>query len=717
MENKFMKKTLAAVFAIALLGNSMPLSGVQLPLAVPMTVNAAEKEYTSLRFEEGVLTLYGNVVKSEVKDFKYRSDVELVVCEPETILPSDSSGLFSYFRAKEIDLSNATEYSSFTSMRGMFESCEKLVTLNIDGIDTTGVTDMGNLFKDCESLKSIDLFGFDTSQVKKMEWMFANCKAVTNLDLTRFDTSNVENMSYMFYSCSGMSDIDVTAFDTSSVTDISHMFDNCTGITSIDVSAFDTSKVKNMYGMFLGCTGLKRLDVSGFDTSNVTNMTHMFTRCSSLTTLDIGTFDTSSVTSMGYMFSGCSNLVRIDLSGLNTSSNTSMKNMFDDCKSLRQLDLSSFDTSSVDDMENLFGGCESLTSLDLTSFDTSSVTNMRYMFSGCKKLTTLDVSSFDTSGVTKMERMFSVCPELGWIDLSGFDMSSVLNCSNMFLGSNAISSYILNVTSNSVTLDGGVGLNFYVKPCDELAKIVISGPNGETTFTDFDDYAEDDGRYKLPYYLNMAQSCKDVTLQAFTSDGRSLIVCNKDGQLLDHSKADMTLAGYLDNAAKGSEDQKLSSLITALGNYCRCADQYFNHTKQSFDEPSLDDKDLEYIGSKKMQDETGVCKISIVLNSRTDIRIYYSGEENTAKYGDRTITAQQNANGKYFEITSIGANQHGDEITLEIGGKKVTFCALSYVQRVLNNDDTSISDVKKLCKMFYLYGKAAKEYKDSLTEE
>lgn len=753
-----MKKTAAAILAVALMGTAIPFSGISSPLSAPITANA-EEQTSTVSFENGVLTLSGNVAKKDVQNWRSNSDVEKVVCTEGTVLPVDSSSLFAFFRASEIDLSNAST-TGVTNMKSMFYECSNLVKLDISSFDTSNVKNMYQMFQNCKMLEALDVSGFKTSNVTDMSWMFHNCQKVSVIDVSGFDTSKVTEMSHMFSSLT-ITSLDLSKFKTSSVENMSYMFSGSTGFTSLDLGSFDTSNVTNMQGMFSGCTGLTSIDVSKFKTSKVTSMTHMFSKCTSLTSLDLSMLDTSSVTQVAFMFSGCTGLTSINLKGLKTQNITNMYQLFSGCSSLTSIDLSTFDTSKAEDMRCMFAECSSLTSLDLRNFDTSNVTSMGSMFDGCSKLTSLDLSSFKTSNVTDMGLMFDDCA-LKSLDLSNFDTSSVTDMSNMFRRCTALESVNVSsfntenvrnisgmflscqklkdldlsgfdmkcVTSKNnmlkgcdklkpdmvyaafynTTLDGTINLNFHIKSCDNLAKVVISGPNGDITFTDISDYLQDNGMYQFAYPLNSDQGYKMVTLSAYNSDGRKLLVCTNDDAILDHSQISRNLYSYLENLLSYSTSTSLTELVQALRSYCICSNEYFHGTTASYDIPTISDDDIKRIEDSKMKDETDVCKISLVLNSRTAIRIYYNGQENTAKFGTTELKAKTSKYGKYFEINNVRADQLSNTYSITIGGKKVTFSALSYVQRVFNMSDPN-PKLDTICRMLCAYGRAAENYK------
>ena len=352
----------------------------------------------------------------------------------------------------------------------MFNDCPKLASLDLSGLDTSGVTNMSNMFSYCWSLTSLDLSPLDTSNVTNMRGMFSECSSLASLDLSPLDTSNVTDMSYMLSGCSKLTSLDLSPLDTSKVTNMSYMLYYCPSLTSLDLSPLDTSNVTSMRGIFAHCSKLASLDLSPLDTSNVTNMSSMLRGCSRISSFDLSPLDTSNVTDMSYMLSGCSKLISLDLSSFDTSQVESMSGMFDGCSRLASLDLSSFDTSNVTGMSRMFYGCSSLTSLDVSSFDTSRVTDMSDMFHGCSSLSSLDVSSFDTSNVWGMKGMFNGCSELVSLDLSSFNTWLVSNLSDMFSGCLSLKSLDLSSFDTSYVLR----MNDMFNGCSSLTSLDLS---------------------------------------------------------------------------------------------------------------------------------------------------------------------------------------------------------------------------------------------------
>ena len=237
-------------------------------------------------------------------------------------------GNFKHGRFDEIYL-EPSAISGLTFMKGMFEDCKTLKSLDTSNWDTFWVTDMSRMFMYCASLTSLDLSSFRTGHVENMDYMFAGCESLTSLDLSSFNTISVSSMTSMF-------DMDISI----------HALGESTKLTSLNLSGWNTSNVSKMNCMFRQCSALTSLDVSSFDTSDVKNMIGMFERCSGLISLDLSNFNTHWVHSMKRMFNMVNydgsihtNLASLDLSGWNLDDlyNDGTENMFDGCIELKTI--------------------------------------------------------------------------------------------------------------------------------------------------------------------------------------------------------------------------------------------------------------------------------------------------------------------------------------------------------------------------------------------
>ena len=215
----------------------------------------------------------------------FNQDIYSVRIEPGVAVKGSASGLFAGLSvAESMDLSGL-DTSGVTDMSRMFFGCTLLQAVDLSSFDTSSVTNMSSIFEDCESLRTLDLSGFDASKVKNMSQMFQGCSSLASLDLSSLDTSSVagsdgvhyrDGMHGMFSGCSSLTNLDLSSFNTSKVYSMSEMFWNCKRLKSVNLSSFDTKRVACFGAMFSGCDALESLDLSSFDTSRATKMEYMF---------------------------------------------------------------------------------------------------------------------------------------------------------------------------------------------------------------------------------------------------------------------------------------------------------------------------------------------------------------------------------------------------------------------------------------------------------
>ena len=233
----------------------------------------------------------------------------------------------------------------------------------------SGLTFMKGMFEECRNLKSLDTSNWNSHLVTDMSYMFYDCMSLTSLNLSGLETSHVENMDYMFSGCYSLASLDLSNFNTISVSSMTSMFDMYTWIPTVDVY-----------------TKLKSLNLSGWNTINVSNMDNMFRRCSALTSLDVSSFDTSDVKKMNGMFELCSGLISLDLSNFNTHWVHDMSRMFNMVyydgsihTNLASLDLSGW---NLDDLykngtKNMFDGCIELKTIRMVGCNDNTIRTIR----------------------------------------------------------------------------------------------------------------------------------------------------------------------------------------------------------------------------------------------------------------------------------------------------------------------------------------------------
>lgn len=154
-------------------------------------------------------------------------------------------GLFlSYSQLESVDFNNCFYTDEVTDMSQMFYGCEKLVSVNFEGINTSNVTNMKEMFYRCAKLRSLNVKGFDVSNVTDMSYLFTYCSSLPVVDVSSWDTSNVTDMKYMFRDCHSLTSLDVSGWNTSNVRDMSYMFLSCRNLVDLDLAGFDVSRVQ-----------------------------------------------------------------------------------------------------------------------------------------------------------------------------------------------------------------------------------------------------------------------------------------------------------------------------------------------------------------------------------------------------------------------------------------------------------------------------------------
>ena len=176
-----------------------------------------------------------------------------------------------------------------SDIQTMFYNCSSLLQLSLKDIfHTDYIIDLSYLFYNCLKLNTLEI-NFSNTLTKNMRGMFQNCKSLISLNLREFYTTNVEIMLDMFKGCSGLKSLDIEfkKFDTSQVTDMQSMFEDCSNLIALSLEGLKTPKVQYMNKMFRNCYNLKTLNFKNISTNSIGTMYQMFYNCSSLEYLNL----------------------------------------------------------------------------------------------------------------------------------------------------------------------------------------------------------------------------------------------------------------------------------------------------------------------------------------------------------------------------------------------------------------------------------------------
>ena len=499
-------------------------------------------------------------------------------------------------------------------------------------------------------------------------------------------------------------------------------------VIEIDLSNADTSEVTNMERMFYYQPNMTSLNISSFNTSNVTNMQRMFESCGSLSSLDVSSFDTSKVENMQRMFLGC--------------------------KNIRSLNLQSFDTRNVTNMNYMFFDCLNLRSLDLSTFNTSKVTNMGSMFKLLKRLEKIYVSDgWSTEAVTVSDEMFAFSAKL--VGGNGTKCNGAMGYKYQYAhpdgvdGKNGFLTYVspavkaekAAVKGASISLGGKIGVNFYAELPANVKTAVLDGPNGKVVLNAVDikgsRHHEDDeykDTYKLTYDIDSDQADEKVSVAFYGEDDTTPIdVYDSNNQKDDDGFIDYSVNEYIAEVSeKASESTELTELVSALDDYCKASENYFenkNHEIKGINGIN-DFADLEfpYMSEEESEEEIDG-KISLTLYSGTAMRIYFGKKMEICDYDKVDEVPYEEAraikgvskNGEYYEVPSFNAYDFLYDYAFyykESGSEDNTITktfspVYAYTKRTFANPDSD-EKLKDVLKALIVYGNKAKAYLDSL---
>ncbi len=472
---------------------------------------------------------------------------------------------------------------------------------------------------------------------------------------------------------------------------------------------------EDCFGLF-GCFEAEEFDLSNADTSKVTDMGDMFTYCDKLKTIDLSGFDTRNVTSFSCTFSGCKALTSLDLSSFDTSKAITMFQMFEYCEELRSLNISSFDTSNVEEMIRMFDGCLSLKSLDLSSFTNEKVHYWYNMFKNCPELRRIYVSDKWTIGDIHYKNgynsdgMFLGCEKLVGGNGTEYD-EKFIDAGRAHIDTYGDPGYLTSIKDKpdntwlisliqslraNISLSGDITLNIIVKKDNKASKAKLSGPNGDIIINDLSRRNEN-GDFVLSYPVNATQLNDNITVTLYDDSA-----AQEDDDIV--YQTNYSIKKYIESVSDYISDDKALALTKALDNYGKAAENYFKGAKNTIE--GIGNVSAEDVKDHALPADKDLT-LSLVLNSATAMRIY-TDSDNVVYKGEK-LTSKTSKYGKYYEIENILAQKLSDKYTVVIDGTEYSVSPMSYVYKVLTNENASPALVD-MAKAVYVYAKAAREY-------
>ena len=285
----------------------------------------------------------------------------------------------------------------------------------------------------------------------------------------------------------------------------------------------------------------------------------------------------------------------------------------------------------------------------------------------------------------------------------------------------------------SLSLSDDIGLNFVMQLSDSL---LIDKDNAYVEFT------PEGSKKSTRVYLKDADKvnyngsdcysfkCR-VNAAEMTKKVNAVLHCNDwTGQTYSYSVYDY--ASKILAEPESSEYKSSAPLIKAMLNYGGYAQTYFNEKTDALANKGLYNKTNDPVLTTNttvskdynyavFNNNMGVSFIggSIVLNSGTDLKLYYGIDDKNVAHNINVSVNGQNVAPEYdgnimcVRVPGICISSLGDtyNVKISVNGKEINqkYSAMTYMYKALNaqNSNTKLSNVVKA---LYLYNEAAKQY-------
>ena len=271
------------------------------------------------------------------------------------------------------------------------------------------------------------------------------------------------------------------------------------------------------------------------------------------------------------------------------------------------------------------------------------------------------------------------------------------------------------VTSTSLSLEGDIGVNYYVGAHGQDltgAILQVEYPNG--TFDQVSAVSKNaDGTYKFQVKVAAKDYAAKMQACLFTEDGTTL------SRVFEYSAADY-VDSVLDAGASGY-GEKLVNLVTALDDYGKATANLFYDQANTFEANlsavTLDTlRDYQFALEGSLPDGVTLTDFSLSLKSTTSLKIYFTATSVigvVCKVDGVTVKPKATgvANEYCIEIENIKAKDLDTDYEVSIGSCTLTLNALSYAYRAM--EYSSDANLKVAMQALYLYNQAANEYFES----
>ncbi len=277
----------------------------------------------------------------------------------------------------------------------------------------------------------------------------------------------------------------------------------------------------------------------------------------------------------------------------------------------------------------------------------------------------------------------------------------------------------------SATLDGDIGMNYYIALPESVAKnagsYVMFTVNGKTPKLLSIPAPEADGTYKFTYRMNAKEMHDKVTFAVYDGSGNPVELYSKSGKQIEGSAFEYSLAEYFDKLSSiSSIDEKLANLAKATLDYGSYAQHAFKYNVGAANcDTDLSGITAETLASHKMTKTGDIPKglkfsgMTLILETETTLCLYFRADD-ISKYSftldGAAVSAEQTKEGFYcIKVADIAAKDLDTLHKLVINSScTITFDAFSYAYSVVNAGQNEA--VCNAVRALYMYNEAANKY-------
>ena len=278
----------------------------------------------------------------------------------------------------------------------------------------------------------------------------------------------------------------------------------------------------------------------------------------------------------------------------------------------------------------------------------------------------------------------------------------------------------------SVSLDGGIGANFYMELSEEViankdnAYMEFTVPNGSGTETQ-KVLVKDAGTVTMKVYDD-TETYYCFTCHVSAKDMNSTIKAKIVNGNETGTEYTFTVKDYADCLLDSTADDcEYVPLIKALLNYGTAAQEYFGVTGNGPANASLSAKDKDLSGvtadlinppayTKNLPEGVELAKVSLSLRSETTLSLYFKGIGPATDFSCKTNRIDKEKNGEYtiVRIRNIHATDLGNSCQVLIGNNSgsVNYSPMNFCKTVLNGGSND-AKLQNVCRALYKYNQAA----------